>query len=186
MTGMLAFFSSLVLCGIMAVPILARDAVDNDWETDWPTCQRVILNGPDRDRPGTPVAQYCEGLRSLFGQPGVAGDSLSASRWFRRAAKQNHPGAQTALGYMYEEGTGVPRNPVTALWWYRKAAAQGNPTALFKVGHAYELGIGTAKDEVKAGEYYRQAAHGGSEDAKKVLAFWRERFCCAQSPQNRR
>ena len=178
-----AFRLLVVLCGIMAAPTFAREAVDDDWENDWQTCQRVILNGPDRQQPGAPVAQYCEGLRSLFGQPGVAGDAVSASQWFRRAAKQNHPGAQTALGYMYEEGMEAPRNLATAFWWYRKAAAQGHATALFKVGHAYELGIGTAMNKAKAGEYYQQAADRGSADAKKVLAFWRDRKCCVLRPR---
>lgn len=85
---------------------------------------------------------------------------------------------------MYEEGMSVPGNPATTFWWYRKAAAQGNPTALFKVGHAYELGIGTALDKDKAGEYYQQAAVRGSAEAKKVLDFWHNSFCCARPPNS--
>ena len=33
--------------------------------------------------------------------------------------------AQYNLGFMYDEGTGVPRNDVEALKWYSLAKAQG-------------------------------------------------------------
>lgn len=44
-------------------------------------------------------------------------------------AKQGHTEAQYALGYMYYNGTGVPRNYKMAIQWLSIAAAKGNKKA---------------------------------------------------------
>ena len=41
---------------------------------------------------------------------------------FRSAAERHDPLAEYNLGYCYEQGIGLPRDPVLALEWYRRAA----------------------------------------------------------------
>ncbi len=50
-------------------------------------------------------------------------------KWHRKAAEQGNVQAQNALGFMYEQGQGAPKDDAEALRWLRKAAAQGNKLA---------------------------------------------------------
>ena len=61
---------------------------------------------------------------------GVAVDYQKARRLYESAARKNYPDAQYALGKMYWEGLGVPKNPQTAEKWMRKSAAQGYQKAI--------------------------------------------------------
>ena len=45
--------------------------------------------------------------------------------WYGRAAAFGHSRAEYALGQLYEQGDGVPRNPDLAAAWYRAAATAG-------------------------------------------------------------
>jgi hypothetical protein len=60
---------------------------------------------------------------------GVKGDEAQAAQWFRKAAEQGDPQAQTALGLSYAEGHGMPVDKAEAVKWWRKAAKQGNKDA---------------------------------------------------------
>ena len=66
-------------------------------------------------------------------QKGVAaaqsGDFATALREWTPLAKQGNADAQYFLGYMYDEGQGVPENDKTAVKWYTLAVAQGNSDA---------------------------------------------------------
>jgi TPR repeat protein len=52
------------------------------------------------------------------------GDFGLAARCFKRSAEQGYAQCQCDLGYMYEEGWGVPKDTVLAYAWYTLAAAQ--------------------------------------------------------------
>lgn len=160
-----ALFCSLALCVLTLAPVLTRAEIT----TDWVNCQRGVLNRPGAQHPTTAPAQYCVGLGYMFGYNGHK-DVVLASQWLRKAADQNHAGAETTLGYNYEKGYGVPANPATALQWYRKAAAQGYPDGLFNLGRALQYGVGTAANSAEAAKYYREAAAHGSEEGAKALA----------------
>lgn len=178
-----AFRRMVILCGIMAAARIARADVIH-WDAYWQTCQqRGVLNQLRGRQPRTPAEQYCWGVGYMLRRRPLKEDPEAALQCSRKAAKQNHPGAQTALGYLYETGTGVPRHPATALRWYRKAAAQGNADGLFNLGLAYKEGIGVAPNRATAERYYRQAAARGSEDAKEELEVLRLEGCCVQEPR---
>jgi curli biogenesis system outer membrane secretion channel CsgG len=54
---------------------------------------------------------------------GRAADYASAAEWYKKAADQNYPAAQTALAVLHERGViGGKPDPVAALALYRKAA----------------------------------------------------------------
>ena len=79
--------------------------------------------------------------------------------------------AQANLGWMYANGTGVPRDASKAVELYQKAAAQGNAGAQANLGWMYESGTGVPKDATKAVEWYQKAAAQGDVDAQKSLGW---------------
>ena len=54
---------------------------------------------------------------------GVPRDNGLTARWYRLAADQGYPDAQFALGALYEDGVGVPKNYVHAHMWYNLAVS---------------------------------------------------------------
>ena len=64
---------------------------------------------------------------------GVERDPEAAVEWYRKAAEQGLPEAQTALGDLYARGIGVAADPEAARAWYEKAAAQGHAPAQAKL-----------------------------------------------------
>jgi len=85
-------------------------------------------------------------------QNGVAaarlGDYTTALREWQPLAAKGYANAQYKLGFMYEEGRGVPLNSITAAKWYRKAAEQGHAVAQRSLGLKYEFGRGVPRDYV--------------------------------------
>jgi uncharacterized protein len=55
---------------------------------------------------------------------------VEAATWYRRAADQGEPWAQTNLGVKYARGQGVPQDYVTAYMWFDLSAAQGDKDAV--------------------------------------------------------
>ena len=75
-----------------------------------------------------------------------AGDYAVAVQEWRPLAEQGDAGAQANLGYMYEEGQGVPQSYKEAVKWYRKAAEQGNAGGQANLGFMYDNGQGVLQD----------------------------------------
>ena len=65
-------------------------------------------------------------------------------------AERGSPVAQTYIGYMYQNGLGVPRNYAVAAGWLDRAAEQGAPTAQFLLGLLFDKGYGVPQDWVQA------------------------------------
>jgi len=73
-------------------------------------------------------------------------DSSRAVHWWRAAAEQGHPLAQTYLGTAFYSGTVVDEDSAQARLWWRRAAAQGEPHAALKVAAMLALGIESEQD----------------------------------------
>ena len=78
---------------------------------------------------GEAQAQNELGEAFYAGKRGVARNPVAAVQWFRPAAEQNHPAAQSNLGVCYERGAGVAKYEVEAYKWDLLAAAQGDTKA---------------------------------------------------------
>ena len=101
------------------------------------------------------------------------GDYAGALREFRPLAEQGHAKAQYNLGFMYDEGLGVPQNHAQAAKWYRKAAEQGHVSAQNSLGVKYVRGEGVPEDDVQAYAWFNIAAAQGYDHAehnKKLIA----------------
>lgn len=92
-----------------------------------------------------------------------------AARWYRLAAEQGHPSAQSRLGDFYQNGYGVPRDNVEAVRWYRAAAEQGGAVAQFDLGARYAIGRGVPLDDGEAAFWYQLAAEQGYAGAQYNL-----------------
>jgi len=60
----------------------------------------------------------------------VTKDSEEAAQLYQKAANQGYAAAQNNLGYLYENGDGVPTDFAKAEQLYQKAADQGNQAAI--------------------------------------------------------
>ena len=85
-------------------------------------------------------------------------DYVNAAVWYRRAADAGHAAAQNDLGWLYQNGWGVPRDLAQAVHWYRQAATRGHATAQVNLGWMYQKGWGVPRDYLEAMRWYRLAA----------------------------
>jgi len=98
-------------------------------------------------------------------------DLRISARYFRMAAEKGNSTAAYKLGEAYEEGIGVPKDPVQALHWYRRAAEQGDKHAELRIGYFYQKGIAVSRDPVAAVQWYRLSAAKNNIWAYHMLAF---------------
>jgi len=98
-----------------------------------------------------------------------AGDWDTALKEWRPLAEQGYADAQSNLGVMYLNGTGVLQDYAEAMKWYRLAAEQGLASAQNNIGFMYENGNGVLQDYAEAVKWYRLAAEQGSAMAQYNL-----------------
>jgi len=101
--------------------------------------------------------EYTLGLKYYDGE-GVSKDHTEAAKWYSKAAKQGHAGAQAYLGMMYCTGDGVQQDYAKAAEWLQKAAMQEEVIAQCGLGDIYRFGLGVTMDHKKAVEWYKKAA----------------------------
>ena len=63
---------------------------------------------------------------------------------------KGHLEAQLNLGFMYNQGLGVPQDNIEAAKWYRQAAEQGLAEAQAELGTLYFHGLGVPQDFFEA------------------------------------
>ena len=100
-----------------------------------------------RKRRGDEKAPKAVNLRHL---PSFCLSYATALEFWRPLAEQGHAGAQNNLGFMYDNGRGVPKDYAEAAKWYPKAAEQGHAKAQSGLGILYHFGWGVPNDSVLA------------------------------------
>lgn len=75
---------------------------------------------------GNAEAQYYVARIYANGMGGVPLDYVKASEWYQRAADQKYGPALQELGYLYEEGLGVPQDRLRGLNLQRQASGLGD------------------------------------------------------------
>jgi uncharacterized protein len=78
------------------------------------------------------------------------GDFQVAMRELMPLAESGNAMAQHYVGFMYDNGEGVPADYRQAVVWYGKAAEQGMPVAQHNLGMMYGLGLGVQQNWVQA------------------------------------
>jgi TPR repeat protein len=97
------------------------------------------------------------------------GDYVAAIQLYKPLAAKGNVDAQTNIGWMFQNGQGVPRDYDEAIKWYRLAATQGGAYAQVNLGVSYEYGNGVPKNDKEAVKWYRLATAQGLADAQNHL-----------------
>ncbi len=86
------------------------------------------------------------------------GDYARAVRELTPAAMRGSARAQARLGFMYENGFGVPQNYAAAADLYQSAAVQGDAFAQSRLGLSYDKGHGVPQDVILSYKWLDLAA----------------------------
>ena len=92
-----------------------------------------------------------------------------ALAWYRRGAEAGSADAAFDLGWLYQNGLGVPAEPEQASRWYRRAAEVGHVMAANNLGVLYKNGTGVQRDYAEALRWYRKAADAGNAEAENNI-----------------
>ena len=117
----------------------------------------VLLSTIAVAQSSSPEALYDRGMDAITGVGPSRNDSLGID-YFRRSAAIGYGPAQIALGYYYETGTFLARDPGQAVDLYRKAAQQGDPLAGWLAGRLYFVGTAGLADHEAARKWLKLSA----------------------------
>jgi len=123
-----------------------------------------------REYPGVHRFHYQLG-RSLFAQKNYP----AARDSYKRAYDLGNTRALYALGAMYDDGTGVDKDPARARFYYEIAAQLKFAPAIVALASQYERGVETTADLAKALSLYQQAADLGDGRAINKLGVFNEK-----------
>jgi TPR repeat protein len=87
-----------------------------------------------------------------------SGNHTGAARLVLQAAQAGHPTATYEMGYLYENGDGVPKDLAQAAQWYQKGAAMGDAASESVLGLFYEEGQQVPDDWIEAAKWYQKSA----------------------------
>lgn len=90
-------------------------------------------------------------------------------------AEQGDPDAQAQVGYCYQYGIDVAKDPRQALKWNLKAAKQGSAMGQHHLAVMYDEGVGVPENNSKALKWYTRASEQGYSEAQLNLGmmYWR-------------
>jgi tetratricopeptide (TPR) repeat protein len=128
-------------------------------------CTEAVKQFPDMDR-----FHYQLG-RTLL----AARNYSSAVASYKRAIELGNVQALHVLGKMYEEGTGVAKDPGGARFYYETAAEKNFAPAIVSLAALYQRGAGVIKDPAKAYDLYRRAADLGNAKAVNEMGMLAEK-----------
>jgi len=108
------------------------------------------------------------GMNALSGSAGTRND-LAAVDYFRRSAQKNYGPAEVVLGYLYDTGLIVVRDPSQAADWYRKAADAGDPLSQWVLGRLCVMASGLPRDDAAAQRWLTLSANQKNPFAAYLL-----------------
>ena len=97
------------------------------------------------------------------------GHYATALRAWLPIAESGNAQAQNNVGYMYEEGLGVPQNYLLAMNWYRQAADNELAQAQHNMGMLYHHGYGVAQNLGEAFRWFKMAADQELAESEYML-----------------
>ena len=110
------------------------------------------------------------------------GDYLRAARLLTPAAAAGNARAEAMLGFLYENGFGVPQAHDVAADLYRRSADRGDPSGQYLLGLMYDKGHGVERNEVLAYKWLNLAAAGASPRERENYAKLRDAVASKMSP----
>ena len=144
--------------GAGAQPRASRSALPGQADADLAAATR-----------GDAAAQYR--VAELYQQGrGVPLDPATAVAWLRKAADQDYPLADGALGTAYLVGAGVPRDQALGLTWLRKGADHGDALSEVNLATMFVNGAGVPRDDARAFFLAQRAAEQKYPGGEYLLA----------------
>ncbi len=176
---------TIAVAAVSASPVLGPSSVPVPVQADRSevvgSCDRQAAHPQDRDKPAAfegvdqgrinPAAAIaaCEAAvraepqnRRMLYQLGRAmaasGDYRQARDRYETAAGLGSSAAMRSLGFLYDAGHGVAKDPVQARRWYERAADSGDARAMYNLGVLHQQGSGLPQDYRIARQWYERAA----------------------------
>lgn len=129
------------------------------------TTPSSTIPGPDNAAPSADPEARAHALMAQD-PPDWAG----AHAAFEAAAAAGSASAMSYLGWLYEEGHGVPADGARAAAWYARAARAGALDYAVKLGWMFLAGDGVPADRAQAEAWFKYAIAGGHAPAQIALA----------------
>jgi len=85
-------------------------------------------------------------------------DFIQAFKWFFKSAEQGNARSLFEVGFAYQNGRGIEKDPAKAFEFYSIASDQGYHAADNWLGVFYRDGLHVKQDDLKACEYFKAAA----------------------------
>lgn len=98
-------------------------------------------------------------------------DYTEAKSWFENAVQGGSADGNADLGWMYESGSGVNKDPAKALSLFSEAAKLGSAEGMYYMGAVYHDGLGVQKDIATACQWSIRAAMYENPDAEAEAGF---------------
>ena len=115
-----------------------------------------------------PHYQYFMGI--LYNNAsGVDRNYNESAKYFTKALKQGHSGANFEMGILFANGRGVKQSYSLAFHHFSQAANQGNVEALHSVGQCYLFGNGVDQNLATARRHLCRAAELGNRNAQNKM-----------------
>jgi TPR repeat protein len=111
------------------------------------------------------------------------GDYIRAVTALSPLARRGNAHAQGLLGFMYENGFGVPQAYDAAADLYQKAAVQGDPFAQARLGLIYDKGHGVLQNEVLSYKWLNLAAAHAPKHQRDYYLRLRNAVASKMSPE---
>lgn len=99
----------------------------------------------------------------------IAGEYEKAIKYYEIANQNGHPIAQSNLGFIYENGTGVNKDIKKAFCLYTSSAKKGCVFGQKNLADCYYSGKGVAGNNEQAVFWYQKAAEKNLADAQNML-----------------
>ncbi len=123
---------------------------------------------------GDAEAQYYVARIYANGMDNVTINYAEAARWYEKAADQGFSEARQELGYLYERGLGVAKDPLKALNLQRAASGLGEA-----LDYAYKIADAQAIADSLATQL--QAANGALRDSQLALSETQDQLFAARA-----
>jgi hypothetical protein len=118
---------------------------------------------------GDPAAEAKLGEAYCYASNGLTRDYAQGMALFQKAAAQNNAEAESDIGWLYEDGLGVPKDAAQSFQWFTKGANGGNAYGQDALGICYGTGFGVTKDVTQATAWCTKAAQQDNMDAMTRL-----------------
>ena len=95
-----------------------------------------------------------------------------ASKWYRKAAEQNHGPGLRMLGLCHYYGLGLHKDIEKATGYYLKGAEQNDVAAQILLGYCYSKGTGVDKDRGETLKWWRKATYRENVTFNHFIETW--------------